>query len=267
MTYRGASLVDLHTHVLPGVDDGARDAAEAREALEALAGAGVMVAAATPHLRASVLADPDAASSRLGELDAAWGDLREVVEGAEGLPSLLRGAEVRLDAPGPDLSDPRVRLAGSDAVLVEFARLELPPYGAEQLEEVASAGWLPVLAHAERYRGIGARPGVAGSWREAGAALQVNAGSLLGQYGEEAERAGWELLERGWADLLASDYHGLGPVALDTAAARIEERGGGSQAELLVGINPRRISRGAGLLARRLSRSKRLLGRVRDFLR
>lgn len=244
MTYRDASLVDLHTHLMPGVDDGVPDAGEVREALEALARAGVLVAAATPHLRASVLAEPDAAPARLAELDAAWGELRAVAEGADDLPAVLRGAEVRLDAPDPDLSDPRVRLAGSDAVLVEFASLELPPYGAEQLREVVAAGWRPVLAHAERYRGLGARIGAAGRWKEAGAALQVNAGSLLGHYGDEARRVGWELLERGWVDLLASDYHGVGPVALDAAAARVRARGGGGPAGLLVGVNPRRLSVG-----------------------
>lgn len=241
MTPEGAPVVDLHSHLMPGVDDGVRDREEARQALAALAGAGVRRVAATPHLRASVLSHPGSARERLGELDDAWAALGEVAGAEAGAPAVVRGAEVRLDAPGPDLSDPRVRLGGGDAVLVEFGRLELPAYGAEQLREVAAAGWRPVLAHVERYRGIGARIGAAGRWRAEGAVLQVNAGSLLGQYGDEAERAGWEMLERGWVGVMASDYHGLGPVGLDGAADRLRGRDGGEAAELLLSVNPRRV--------------------------
>lgn len=264
---RGSTTVDLHTHLMPGVDDGARDADEARDALEALAGAGVADVAATPHLRAAVLADPDAASGRLGALDDAWATLEEVAAGIDRAPTVHRGAEVRLDVPDLDLSDPRVRLGGGDAVLVEFARLELPPYGAEQLRQVASAGWRPVLAHAERYQGVGARLGVAARWREAGAALQVNAGSLLGMYGDEAERVGWELLEQGWADLVASDYHGLGPVALAPARERILKRDGDEQAELLFAANPRRLLAGEAPVPVPPLPERSVLERVLDVFR
>lgn len=236
-----ADVVDLHTHLMPAVDDGAQDAGAATRAAGNLAEAGVAVAAATPHVDADTLAGERAREARLEELDRGWEELRRAA--GEGL-EVVRGAEVRLDAPSPDLSDPRLRLGGGEAVLVEFVALRLPPHGERQLEELSEDGWLPVLAHPERYRGIASRPGAAEGWREAGAALQVNCGSLAGQYGRRAREAAWHLLEEGTADLLATDWHARGPVHLAAAVRGLRERGAGEQARLLLQENPRRILEG-----------------------
>lgn len=264
----GAARVDLHSHLMPGVDDGVRDRGGARRALIALARAGVTEVAATPHVRASVLADPGAAARRLDELDRAWEALREVAASDDRLPAVRRGAEVRLDVTGVDLSDERVRLGGGRAALVEFARLELPPYGARQLGELTDAGWRPVLAHAERYRGIEARIGAAGRWRDTGALLQVNAGSLAGHYGAGPRRAARQLLERGWVDLLASDYHGVGPVGLQEAADELGGRGAAAErAHLLLSRNPRRVLGGQAPLPVAPLPERGRLRRLADFFR
>ena len=234
-------VVDLHTHLMPAVDDGARDAEAASRAAEKLADAGVAVVAATPHVDAGDLGRDGARRDRLAELDRGWEELRRAA--GEEL-EVVRGAEVRLDAPSPDLSDPRLRLAGGRAVLVEFAALRLPPDGEAQIAEVAEAGWLPVLAHPERYRGIAARPEEAVAWREAGAALQVSCGSLAGQYGRQAREAAWRLLEEGTAALLATDWHARGPIPLEGALQALRERDAGEQARLLLTENPRRILEG-----------------------
>lgn len=231
-------VVDLHTHLMPAVDDGARDAETAAHAAGELGGVGVTVAAATPHVDAGDLAHERAREDRLVELDRGWEELRRA--SGEAL-TVVRGAEIRLDAPRPDLSDRRLRLGGGKAVLVEFAALQLPPHGDRQLAEIAEEGWLPVLAHPERYRGVAERPEVARSWREAGAALQVNCGSLVGQYGRQARKAAWHLLEEGRADLLATDWHARGPIPLPEAVRALRERGGGDPARLLLQENPRRI--------------------------
>jgi protein-tyrosine phosphatase len=71
-----------------------------------------------------------------------------------------RGAEVALDTPDPDLSDDRVRLAGTRFVLVEFAYMTVPPNAGSVLRRIRDAGWVPVLAHPERYTRLGgASPG------------------------------------------------------------------------------------------------------------
>ena len=234
-------VVDLHTHLMPAVDDGAQSDEAAARAAGDLAAAGAAVVAATPHVDADALVYERARRDRLAELDRGWEELQRAV--GEGL-EVVRGAEVRLDAPSPDLSDPRLRLGGGDAVLVEFAALQLPPHGERQLAEISEAGWLPVLAHPERYRGISDRPGAAERWREAGAALQVNCGSLVGQYGRQARDAAWRLLERGRADLLATDWHARGPIPLAGAVGALRERGADEQIRLLLGSNPRRILEG-----------------------
>lgn len=237
-------ILDLHTHLLPAVDDGARDATEAGRALRALAEVGVAAAAATPHLDASTL--EHGAEERLAAFDGAWREL-EAAREEEGVElELVRGAELRLDGgPVADLDD-RIRLGASRAVLVEFVALELPPFGARQLEEIARAGRVPVLAHPERYRGIARKPDAAEAWREAGAVLQVNAGSLTGQYGRDAREAARELVARGWADLLSSDYHARGPTRWEAAReawdeATASEPGADEAWELLVRENPARL--------------------------
>lgn len=289
MTFRGASLVDLHAHLLPGVDEGVRDPADTREALRALGRAGVLVVAATPRVRASTLALPGAGPTRLGELDRGWEALREVATSEEGLPAVLRGAEVVLDASPPDLSEARLRLAGADAVLVALPRgrtgpdreadpagataaagtdaaraVDLP--GAERLRAVAEADRIPVLASAELHL-AGGSVDAAEAWRDAGAVLQVGAGSLLGRHGEEAERAAWALLERGWAGVLAGGCGPPGPVVLDEAAAAVHRRGGAKQVGLLVDVNPRRLVRGEAPRDVPPLPGRGLLGRLADLFR
>jgi protein-tyrosine phosphatase len=204
-------FIDLHSHLIPAVDDGARNAFDARDALAVLASDGVRRVVATPHVQASILADPAARARRLTELDMGWRLLRNVREELpEDAPVLQRGAELLLDAPEPDLSDPRLRLAGGPAVLVEFPFLRIPMYAERQLEGLLDAGWIPVVAHMERYAELGRSLAQIARWREMGVVLQVNAGSLLGRYGVRPRRRAWHLLASGWAALLASDYHARG---------------------------------------------------------
>lgn len=241
-----AGGVDLHTHLMPAVDDGARDPEEAAGAASRLREAGVGTAVSTPHLAASLLGS-EALARRMEAFDEAWERLVEVCrDRCPGL-SLERGVELRLDEADPVLSDPRLRLAGGPSVLVEFNRFEIPPYGARQLEDLSRGGWRPVLAHPERYVGIMRRMDrVVPEWREAGAALLVNAGSLLGAHGPEPRDASREMLRRGWVDALASDYHARGELPWTAALETLREMESGSteQARLLFRTNPGRLLEG-----------------------
>jgi protein-tyrosine phosphatase len=261
------SVVDLHTHLLAGVDDGARSASESRDALGALREQGVSAAAATPHLAASLAEnDPDGWWERLDAFDLAWDALRGTAGTAAPDVRLERGVELRLDAPVPELDDRRVRLGGTRYVLVEFATLQMPSFGARQIESVVGRGGRAVLAHPERYRGVGGRMDAAASWREAGALFQVNAGSLVGQYGPGPGRVAWRLLERGWADVVASDYHARGAPAVREAREAVEARGGGEQAELLFSRNPARILDGEGTVEVPPLERPGMWGRLRSLL-
>ena len=157
-------MIDLHNHLIPGVDDGAADAAEARAGVEAMAAQGVLRLVCTPHVNGSLTRDPAALAARLAELDGGWEALREAVRGGPAV-ELARGAEVMLDTPEPDLSDPRLRLAGTRYVLVEFPYMNVPPNGQNALFDLAMRGWKPVLAHPERYVNARADLADAAEWR------------------------------------------------------------------------------------------------------
>lgn len=200
-------IVDLHSHVLPGVDDGAQDMEEALAALRILESQGVERVVATPHFRGSLLERPARARERLERFDAAYDALVEAAAGRGLRTTIDRACEFKLDAPSVNLSDERLRLGGNRYALVEFASFQLPPFAGNQLRAVHGAGWIPVLAHPERYFGLEGALDEVRVWLEEGTLLQVNARSLVGGYGPEAMRTGRELLARGWVCCLASDYH------------------------------------------------------------
>lgn len=227
---------------MPGVDDGAQDLGEARDALTSMRDAGVRLIVTTPHLRGSVTRDAQQLAERLGELDGGWARLQELA--LEEFPDLRvhRGTEVMLDVPDPDVSDERVRLAGGHFILLEFPHMTVPPQSVNVLSELRMQGWYPLLAHPERY--FGAQLELISEWRRVGVHMQVNARSLLGSYGDDARRMATDMLERGWIDYLASDYHARGRVGIRTVCEWLREHGGEEQASLLMETNPGRLAGG-----------------------
>ncbi|HEX2208686.1 MAG TPA: CpsB/CapC family capsule biosynthesis tyrosine phosphatase [Longimicrobium sp.] len=232
-------MIDFHNHLIPGVDDGAESAEQSATALRAYQEQGVHTVVATPHVSGALTREPAALAERLEELDRGWAQLEEVAR--ESGIKVLRGAEVMLDTPSPDFSDVRLRLGGTRAVLVEFPFMNVPPRVTDALFDIKMAGWTPVLAHPERYGNSAQDLADAGEWRRVGAALQVNAGSLLGRYGDRPRELAWGLVERGWADYVGSDYHARGRLALADCRAELERRGGAEHARLLLDENPARM--------------------------
>ena len=157
------SLVDLHNHLVPAVDDGARTVEEAIATLREFAALGVRRVATTPHLAASRAAGP-----RVRGVAESFAELRSAA--AESVPEieLSLGFEVRLDEPDVELSDPELGL-GERHLLVEFSMLMMPAYPVATLETAIRQGWIPVLAHPERYAGVAERYPMVATWREAGA--------------------------------------------------------------------------------------------------
>jgi protein-tyrosine phosphatase len=236
-----SGTVDFHSHLVAGVDDGAADIAESRVALAAFVEQGVTAAITTPHLSGALTERPEQLAEFLAGIDAGWEGLRAMAAAEFPDLRLERGMEVMLDTPHPDLSDPRVRLAGTSFVLVEFPHMTIPPNSAEAVFELKMKGWTPVIAHPERYQGVDSALQLVEEWRRVGGYLQVNCGSLLKRYGEEAHATAWRLLRRGWVDYLSSDYHARGRCPVAEARAKLVEKNGEEQVQLLMEENPRRL--------------------------
>ena len=241
-TRPSGQVIDFHNHVIPGVDDGARDETDTRAALAAMRADGVRVLIASPHVDASIALRQDRMDERMGELDAGWARLRTI---APEFPEvdIRRGAEVKLDTPEPDLGDERFRLAGGRFVLFEFPYFTIPPRSAAAFALVRAQGWLSIVAHPERYAGIRSDLDIVTEWRAAGAYVQVNGPSLTGRYGEEPRAAGLVMLESGQVDYLSSDYHARGKPDIAAYRQALLESGGEEQMVLLTETNPDRLLR------------------------
>lgn len=231
-------MIDLHNHLVPDFDDGVADADRALAALRALRDEGVRTVVTTPHFSGSLTRRPEAFGRVMDALDRQWGILLEV---AAEVPEVevRRGVELRLDIPEPDLSDPKLRLAGSDAVLVEFDGFSIPLMAEDVIRRLAGEGWTLVLAHPERYQG--ASVDRLRAIREAGCHLQVNAGSLTGRYGGRVRDLAWSLLDQGLIAVIASDYHGHREPELAAARIAVDRRLGSDAGRALFETNGRRL--------------------------
>ena len=261
-------LVDFHSHLVPGVDDGARDLGEAVRAVETLAAEGVRHVLTTPHLDASVIARPELFERQQLEVEEAWFGVVDACVDRDPPMSFHLGREILLDTASPQLSDPRVRLNGGPYVLVEFPRLNLPAGSEDVIGHISGLGYRPVIAHVERYLYQGDPVPLWDEWRHSGAALQVNAASYVGRYGAAARELAWRALEMGWVDLAASDYHARGRPWITQAREEITASGGTAQERLLFDGNPRSLLRGEPLEpVAALERNQGPWSRMRKFFR
>jgi protein-tyrosine phosphatase len=229
----GRTRVELHFHLLPGVDDGPRtlDEAVALARLAVADGTGLVVC--TPHAH---LADVSSLPDRVAELRAALRAERvqlQVAAGGEIRPgTLLEPADLEILAQGP----PHRR----------WLLLETPfdPRFLDRFHADARAfearGYGVLIAHPERCAELLAPGGGLDERLHRGALLQVNASSLTGAHGRGALEAGFDLLERGLVAALASDAHGLHrPPSLEAAARLLAARG--LDARPLTVDGPRRL--------------------------
>lgn len=237
---------DLHSHLVPAVDDGARDLEESGAGVATLVDAGVRRIVTTPHLDVSLTHDPDRLRARIGAVEAAWERACQVHR--ERFPDVEFGLgfEVMLDVPDPEPDDPALFLAGTRVLLVEWPGLQVPPASRGVLERLLGADVQPLVAHPERFRTRGPRWETAARWREMGVWLQVNMGSVTGRYGPEAREAAVRLLARGLVDCLSSDLHPRPGqrCRLEETRGWFEARGAHRAWELLTATNPSRILAG-----------------------
>jgi protein-tyrosine phosphatase len=234
-------LIDLHSHVLPGIDDGAVDLDEALELCRAAAADGIEVLAATPHVRHDHPTTPERMESAFATVREAVGDVITLVPGGE-----LDLSE--LDRPLDELL--RFALAGNTGYLL----VETPYHGwpldiGMRFERLDAVGVTPVLAHPERNFDVQQRPDLLAGLVEAGALIQVTAASVDGRLGRDPERCVRRLLDAGLVHMIASDAHAptVRAIGLSAAARAI---GDARLAEWLTDEVPRAIVEGRTVPAR-----------------
>ena len=208
-------FVDLHNHLVPGVDDGCADLAESLDSLHALYAEGVRTLVATPHLLLPRLSSDAAIGEELDLQRRAFDRLVRHLEGEAGVPAVGLGQEIW----APDAAALRrvvargdVGLAGSRTLLVEFG-FDLAGTHEDVVRAALAAGRGIVIAHPERYTyPRGTEPlDLMRRWRELGALLQVNAGSFSGHYRDHrpmSEALAWGMVAEGLVDIVATDHHG-----------------------------------------------------------
>lgn len=192
-------MIDLHSHILPELDDGARNLEDSLEMARMAVQSGVTVMTATPHC----------AGDQAREVYSAYRLFRAELE-EYGIPlKLLPGMEIfgtrdtaRLLRGGKLLT-----LNGSRYPLVEFSFRSSGEEETGILRSIIDAGYQPLVAHPERYYCIQHYPEIANLWKRMGCLFQVNRGSLLGRFGESAKNSAMELTRRGFASVVASDAH------------------------------------------------------------
>ena len=241
-------MIDIHTHVLPGVDDGADSMDTALELLLLSAQSGVDCVVTTPHCNVPDEFDNFASP----DLERLWMRLDREARRAEIPVELCRGMEVFATPELPELlSEGRVwTLNGTKYFLTEFSFDEDPDFCMDILKECAARGFRPIIAHPERYFFVQNDPQIAFEWCVSGFGLQLNKGSLLGRFGSGPERTANMLTDHGLAACVASDAHS--PYRRSTYMTEIwdylTEHFGEDYAQLLLTENPGRILRGEELL-------------------
>ena len=229
-------MIDTHSHVLPGVDDGPKFMAEAVAMCFASAADGVEVVIATPHQRHPMCQNRDGAA-----LTALCGAVQREVGDR---PRIVPGAEIRVDSelladidafPASGL----LSLAGSRYLLLEYPSLGGPD-PRPLLHELLIAGWWPILAHAERMSRWSDQPESLAELVSLGAFVQITAGSLLGRFGRRARACCTWLLDRNLVHFVGSDAHDTEerPPGLSRAHEAITKGWGAAMADRLTRINP-----------------------------
>jgi len=232
-------VFDLHTHILPGIDDGAKDMDTALTMLRMAAEQGTTALALTPHF-----------------IEGDWlPDWEEIVAGCQRLQAaaqehniplqLYPGAEIaihydnldRLKGPGPYCFN------GGSYALVELPATHIPSFIDEFLFVLQARGINPIIAHAERHPEIARKPDILLEWVRKGVLVQMNAPSLTGRMGEKTQAAAEFLLTNHLVHIIGSDGHGINfrRPQMNRAARRMMELVGHEQTQRILTTNPAAI--------------------------
>jgi protein-tyrosine phosphatase len=227
-------LVDIHSHVLYGLDDGPRTLNESLAMIRMAAEHGATDLVATPHANLEYPFDPERVAERLEELSSAAGALLRLHPGCD-FHLTYENIEDAIQHPS------KYAIAHKRYLLVEFSDLMIFHNTHEIFGRLSEAGLIPVITHPERNALLRQRAEEIARWVEGGARVQLTAQSLTGRFGRKARDFCRCLLDRGLAHFVASDAHDCAyrPPRLDQARDWLAENYGRDAAELLCAANPR----------------------------
>jgi protein-tyrosine phosphatase len=236
---RHDGFADIHSHVLYGMDDGARTRDDSLRMLELAARSGTTDIVATPHANSRYRYDPQLIDAQIADLNAAAAGIR-----------LHRGCDFSLQADNIDdaIANPaRYSINGLQYLMVEFP--DIPTFGSHDgiLEHLLGAGLVPIITHPERNAAIRRAPRKVARWVELGCYVQVTAASFGGRFGKGARDSVNGLLASGLVHFVASDAHDCEhrPPMLGSVYDALVREWGAENIHPLFVENPRAVIAGA----------------------
>jgi protein-tyrosine phosphatase len=236
-------MIDIHNHLLPGVDDGSDDIARSVEQLRLLAQSGVQKVFLTPHYMQHVYHNSRA------NIEPVITELKDALQKADVSIELEAGAEYFLDQLAAEtVARDHLTLGDSKYILVETMMQQIPPDFLENVYELQKADYKIIMAHPERYTEIIRNPELVEEFMHHDILMQVNAGSFLNYYGKAVENTAYDLLQNGYVHFIASDNHGNQESCFQkTVFQLISEHFSDTIARLLLLENPARILSGESI--------------------
>ncbi len=233
-------MIDIHTHVLPGVDDGPESLSEAVEMCRIAASDGIEAVVVTPHQRHEQWLNTDRAQLE---------KLRRQVQREVGTsPRLILGGEIAVDSgllselESYKVGGP-IPLAGSRYLLLELDPFGIGPDPLWLVHELIIEGWVPIFAHIERISWMAKDLDLIAELGRKGTLFQITAISVTGALGRELQSRTMSLLDAGLVHFLASDMHGTvwRPPGLSRAYGKVASRCGEDKARQLTKLNPKAV--------------------------
>jgi protein-tyrosine phosphatase len=200
-------MIDLHGHYLPAVDDGAIDLETSLSMLRLAEADGIEAVVATPHACSALCSYKEFDTLRRN-----WEKWRKAMENCEFTVKVYAGAEIYFTSELLALLKEHHNLLtinNSSYFLLEFPADYIYAHCREFIYKILIEGFIPIISHAERNRGIQRSPAVLRELVKEGALCQVNAGSLRGGFGDDARQSAYELIQSNLVHVIASDAHNL----------------------------------------------------------